>query len=76
MSSLHWVIHMNLKSFVLLTKYITIFQAVADPEAAAKKKIKKHLSKKDAKKRQQERFKPSKKSKKRRYEEFTVTDQD
>lgn len=48
------------------------FQAVANPEFAAKRKIKKNLAKSVAKKRKVEQMKPSKKSRKRKYEEFAI----
>ena len=41
-----------------------IFQAVANPELAAKRRLKKNLSKKEAKKRRIEELRPTKKSKK------------
>ena len=53
---------------------IYVFQAVANPELHAKRKLKKNLNKIEAKKRKIEQYKPSKKAKKRKYQEFSIAD--
>ncbi|WAR09427.1 UTP20-like protein [Mya arenaria] len=49
-------------------------QAVANPEIAAKRKLKKNLAKIAAKKRKVEHLKPSKKTNKRKYKTFAITE--
>jgi len=51
-----------------------LLQAVSNPEIAAKRKMKKNLSKIAAKKRKIEHLKPSKKTRKRKYQEFAITE--
>lgn len=57
--------------------HISLFffsQAVANPEIAAKRKLKKNLAKIEAKKRKVEHYKPSKKTRKRKYQDFTIAE--
>ncbi|KAH3726396.1 hypothetical protein DPMN_052258, partial [Dreissena polymorpha] len=50
------------------------FQAVSNPEVAAKRKLKKNLAKIAAKKRKIHHLKPSKQAKKRKLQEFAIAD--
>lgn len=64
----------NKERLFLLFNICIIFQAVSNPDIAARRKIKKNLAKQEAKKRKLETFRTSKKIKKQRLQSMAVID--